>query len=81
MKSTSGVRRYFLDEEISRLARGKKTVSGFPAKETLKDAIKAAGIPQGTPVEFSIVVTGTPTVKATQDVQLLECMWLLKDPR
>jgi uncharacterized ferredoxin-like protein len=94
MKNKTGLRRFFLDEEVARIAKGQKTVSAEPPADILKraaralrdhriamdSALKAAGVPKGTPVEFSIQVAGQ-AAKIAEEVQFLEKMFRLEDQR
>jgi hypothetical protein len=92
MKNKKLVQRFFLDEEVARMAKGQHTI--FPPADILKRAardlrnqriamnaaIKAAGVPKCTPVEFSIQVVGQ-AAKIAEEVQFLEKLFRLEDPR
>jgi hypothetical protein len=93
-KPKTSVRRFFLDEELARIAKGQKTISALPAAYMLKEAaralrhyrkavdaaIKAAGVPKGASVEIEITVAGH-AAKIAGDVQFLEGLFRLEDPR
>lgn len=75
-KSDKNLVRFRLDEEVSRLAKGKKTVSSMTQSEILKWAASSLRA-----VRIQRDAANLHATKIADDVRFLERLWNLEDHR